>query len=81
MNSIVSKIAPQDKLARYLGFLGMVNSTGRALGPSVGAFFLTIYSFDGLRVWSSVDALGLAAVALFMFFPRFLRTRQKGTEN
>ena len=33
MNSIVSKIAPGDKLARYLGFMGMMNSSGRAFGP------------------------------------------------
>lgn len=72
MNSIVSKIAPQDKLARYLGFLGMVNSSGRALGPSVGAMFLTIYAFDGLKVWSSVDLFGLLAVLSFLIFSRMI---------
>lgn len=70
MNSIVSKIAPRDKLARYLGFLGMMNSSGRALGPSVGAFFLSIYSFEGLKVWSSIDMFGVVAIMAFLVFTR-----------
>ena len=77
MNSIVSKIAPGEKLARYLGFLGMVNSSGRAFGPSVGAFFLSIYAFDGLKVWSSVDIFGLAAIALFLAFSRAAQIQRK----
>lgn len=76
MNSIVSKIAPRDKLARYLGFLGMVNSSGRALGPSVGAFFLSVFAFNGLKVWSSIDLFGAAAIIAFLIFIRI--NREKG---
>lgn len=76
MNSIVSKIAPQEKLARYLGFLGMVNSSGRALGPSVGAFFLSVFAFDGLKVWSAVDLFGLASITIFLLFSRVMKSRE-----
>ncbi len=75
MNSIVSKIAPDDKVARYLGFMGMVNSSGRALGPSVGAFFLSVYAFRGLYVWSSVDLFGAFSIMVFMVFTRMTRNR------
>lgn len=81
MNSIVSKIAPQEKLARYLGFLGMVNSSGRALGPSVGAFFLSVFAFDGLKVWSAVDLFGLASIILFMLFARVMRTKESAAAS
>lgn len=76
MNSIVSKIAPQEKLARYLGFLGMVNSSGRALGPSVGAFFLSIFAFNGLKVWSTIDLFGLASILLFLVFSKHAERRE-----
>lgn len=68
MNSVVSRIAPRGKTARYMGFLGMVNSTGRALGPSVGAFFLAIYSYNGLRVWSTIGLFGVMSIAAFLAF-------------
>ncbi len=79
MNSIVSKIAPRDKLARYLGFLGMVNSSGRALGPSVGAFFLSIFAFNGLLVWSSIDLFGAASIMAFLAFIRISGKTDAGT--
>jgi MFS family permease len=72
MNTVVSRIAPEGKVARYMGFLGMVNSTGRALGPSVGAFFIAIYAYDGLRIWSSVGAFGLLSIVAFAAFARML---------
>lgn len=81
MNSMVSRIAPRDKLARYLGFLGMVNSSGRAFGPSVGAFFLSIYAFDGLKVWSSIDIFGAIAIFAFLVFSRMMSARVRNENN
>jgi MFS family permease len=72
MNTVVSRIAPEGRVARYMGFLGMVNSTGRALGPSVGAFFIAIYAYNGLRIWSSVGAFGLLSIIAFVAFARML---------
>lgn len=79
MNSIVSKIAPGDKLARYLGFLGMVNSSGRAMGPSVGAFFLSIFAFQGLKVWSAIDIFGIASILAFLAFTRMTFPRRSNS--
>lgn len=72
MNSIVSKIAPGDKLARYLGFMGMMNSSGRAFGPSVGTFLISLYAFDGLKIWSTLGVFGLAAIGMFVIFSRMM---------
>ncbi len=76
MNSVVSRIAPPGKTARYMGFLGMVNSTGRALGPSVGAFFLAFYSYNGLRVWSAIGLFGVASIGAFLAFSAMMRTEK-----
>ena len=76
MNSIVSKIAPSDKLARYLGFMGMMNSSGRAFGPSVGTFLISLYAFNGLKLWSTMDLFGIAGIALFLAFSRMAARRE-----
>ncbi|MCL5802392.1 MAG: MDR family MFS transporter [Thermoplasmataceae archaeon] len=68
INTVVSKIATKGKMARYMGFIGMINSTGRALGPSIGSTFLYIFSYNGLRVWSAVDIFGLGSILIFMVF-------------
>lgn len=76
MNTIVARIAPQEKLARYLGFLGMVNSSGRAFGPSVGAFFLSVYALNGLKVWSSIDLFGAFSIIAFLVFIKITKNRE-----
>ena len=68
MNSVVSKIAPEDKVARFMGFLGMTNSTGRALGPSIGAFLISAFLKNGIFVWLTVDIFGVLAVLIFIIF-------------
>lgn len=66
MNSVVSKISPRGKTGSYMGFLSMVNSTGRAIGPSVGSLFLSIYMFDGFRTWFTLSSFGILSI-VFMF--------------
>lgn len=73
MNSVVSKIAPHDRVARYMGFLGMVNSTGRALGPSVGSFLIAAFLFDGAYVWLFIDIFGFLAILTFIIFSVYAR--------
>jgi MFS family permease len=77
ISSIVSKIAPKDKVARYNGFNMMINSIGRALGPSIGSLFIFFYNFNGLRIWASLDMFGLLSIIIFSYFSRSV----KGTRN
>ncbi|MEM0155839.1 MAG: MFS transporter [Thermoplasmataceae archaeon] len=73
LNTIISKIAPPEKVGRYMGFNSMMNSSARALGPSVGTVFLSIYAFDGPRVWGSIDLFGVTSIIIFLFFGRTIR--------
>lgn len=68
MNTVVSFIAPKDKIGRYMGFLSMSNSGGRAIGPSIGAFFLSLYNYNGLYVWGSIASLGLISIVILFIF-------------
>ncbi len=77
ISSIVSKIAPREKVARYNGFNSMVNNVGRAIGPSVGTFFMFIFNYNGLRLWASIDMFGVFSIILFSLFGRSV----KGTKN
>lgn len=77
INTIVSKIAPKDSTARYMGFIGMLNSTGRALGPSVGTTLLSIFAYDGIKTWGSVSFFGIAAVFILLSFGRIPYIKRK----
>lgn len=77
INTIVSKIAPRDRTARYMGFIGMLNSTGRALGPSVGTTLLSLYLFDGVKTWGTISLFGIAAVFILLIFGRIPYVRRK----
>ncbi len=66
MNSVVSKIAPKDKVGRYMGFLSMMNSSGRAIGPSIGTVLMFIFAYQGFEVWTSLSMLGVTAVFILL---------------
>lgn len=68
MNTIVSRIAPEGKTGRYMGFLSMVNSTGRAIGPSTGSFFLSAFLYNGPYVWSVLAGMGLVSILFLILF-------------
>jgi DHA1 family multidrug resistance protein B-like MFS transporter len=76
MNSVVSKIAPSGKTGIYMGFLGMVNSTGRAIGPSLGSVFLFLYAYNGPEVWLSLCSFGLMAIMALSVAGKMIYSRQ-----
>lgn len=78
MNTIVSRIAPEGKTGRYMGFLSMVNSTGRAIGPSAGSFFLSLFIYNGVKVWSLLSAMGLLSIMFLFIFSVMQRHSLKG---
>jgi DHA1 family multidrug resistance protein B-like MFS transporter len=68
MNTVVSRIAPAGKTGRYMGFLSMANSGGRAVGPSIGSFLMFFFAYRGLEVWGSIASLGLISISLLAIF-------------
>lgn len=73
LNTIISKISPPDKLGRYMGFNSMMNSSARALGPSVGTVFLSVYLYNGPFVWGTIDIFGVTSIMIFLVFRRMLK--------
>ena len=70
INAIVSRLAPSDKVGRYMAFNGMANSAGRAMGPTVGSILLFVFAYDGLKVWSFLDMFGALAILLMLVLQR-----------
>ncbi len=70
ISSIVTKIAPPDKIGRYNGFNSMMNATARGLGPSIGSFFLYVYAYNGIETWASLDLFAVLAIMMFLTLQR-----------
>ncbi|MCL5254452.1 MAG: MFS transporter [Candidatus Thermoplasmatota archaeon] len=70
INAIVSRLAPSDKVGRYMAFNGMANSAGRAMGPTVGSILLFVFAYDGLKVWSFLDMFGALSILLMLVLQR-----------
>jgi MFS family permease len=81
INSIVTKIAPPDKIGRYNGFNSMMNAMARGLGPSVGSFFLYEYSYNGIKTWISLDMFAIFAIMLFLALQSRIRTGENLNAN
>ncbi len=68
MTTVVSKIAPKGKTGFYMGFNSMMNSTGRALGPSMGSAILYLESARLQVAWVMISSFGIIAIAVMLVF-------------
>ncbi|KAA8922716.1 MFS transporter [Thermoplasma sp.] len=68
ISTVASKIAPRDKVGRYMGFIGMINQLARTASPSVGTFILYSLSSSPIMVWPAIDGFGISAIVLFLVF-------------
>jgi len=71
MLSWVTKIAPENRKAEYLGFFSMINSTLWSFGPVPGGFAQAVYGNLGLFSYALVTTMiSLGAVYLIYSRPR-----------
>lgn len=80
VTSIVSRIAPVDRMGRYMAFNGMANSTGRALGPAVGSFFLYLFFGSNVAIWLALDTFGIASLAIMLIVRQKRFVEKEGNE-
>ena len=67
-----AEFIPRERLGEGIGFLGMVQIIGMAVGPNIGIFLLENYSYDMSFIVSGslIIATGLAVLALrYKFTP------------
>jgi MFS family permease len=74
MLSWVSKIAPENRIAEYLGFFAMINSTLWSLGPFPGAIVESAYGSIGLFVFAGAATI-VSILAVYLIYWRSSKTQ------
>jgi multidrug resistance protein len=63
----VADLAPKEKRGLAMGFAGMSNNLGMAIGPIIGGYIFNVAGFDWIFIVSSI--LGLIAFFIFKSLP------------
>ena len=70
--SVIGELAPQDQRGRYMGFYGLSETIGIALGPLLGGILLDAFPSDLRLVWAPIASIALiAAVGYYWWARRF----------
>jgi len=70
--SVIGELAPQDQRGRYMGFYGLSETIGIAMGPLVGGILLDAFPSDLKLVWAPIASIALiAAVGYYWWGRRF----------
>lgn len=76
ISTVISKIAPKDRMGRYMAFNQMMSQSGRAIGPAIGTMFMSIYAYNGIKVWGSIDIFAAMSIVILFVFNRMIRARE-----
>lgn len=60
-----ANLAPAGMMGRYMGFIGLAETVGWALGPFLGGVLLNYWPHQPMLVWLPLSSLGIVAAAGF----------------
>jgi predicted MFS family arabinose efflux permease len=70
--SMTGELAPQDQRGRYMGLLGLSETTGVAIGPLLGGILLDAFPVDLRLVWAPIASIAfIAAMGYYWWARRF----------
>jgi MFS family permease len=70
--SVTGELAPQDQRGRYMGLLGLSETTGVAIGPLLGGILLDAFPVDLRLVWAPIASIAfVAAIGYYWWARRF----------
>jgi MFS family permease len=70
--SVIGELSPQDQRGRYMGFFGLSETIGMAMGPLLGGLLLDAFPSDLRLVWAPIALMALiAAVGYYWWARRF----------
>jgi len=70
--SVVGELSPEDKRGRYMGFFGLSQTIGIAVGPLLGGVLIDAFPFNPELIWSPVALIAfIAAVGYYWWGRRF----------
>jgi len=71
--SVIGELSPQDQRGRYMGFFGLSETIGIAMGPLVGGILLDAFPFDLRLVWAPIASIALIAAIGYRWWARRFR--------
>ena len=71
--SVIGELSPQDQRGRYMGFFGLSETIGIAMGPLVGGLLLDAFPFDLRLVWAPIASIALIAAMGYYWWARRFR--------
>jgi len=70
--SVIGELSPQDQRGRYMGFYGLSETIGIAMGPLLGGILLDAFPSDLKLVWAPIASIALiAAIGYYWWARRF----------
>jgi len=70
--SVIGELSPQNQRGRYMGFFGLSETVGIAMGPLAGGILLDAFPFDLRLVWGPIGAIAfVAALGYYWWAHRF----------
>ena len=70
--SVVGELSPEDKRGRYMGFFGLSQTIGIAVGPLLGGVLIDAFPFNPELIWAPVALIAfIAAVGYYWWGRRF----------
>jgi len=71
--SVIGELSPQDQRGRYMGFYGLSETIGIAMGPLLGGLLLDAFPFDLKLVWAPIALIALIAAMGYYWWARRFR--------
>jgi MFS family permease len=71
--SVIGELSPPDQRGRYMGFFGLSETIGIAMGPLVGGLLLDAFPSDMRLVWAPIASIALVAALGYYWWARRFR--------
>ncbi len=71
--SLVSKMAPRDRIPSYMGVFGLFQGLGWAIGPLVGGVIMDALSPSGRAIWTAISLIPFTGALGFFIYSRFAK--------
>jgi predicted MFS family arabinose efflux permease len=71
--SVIGELSPEDQRGRYMGFFGLSQTIGMAVGPLLGGILLDAFPSDLKLVWAPIALIALIAAVGYRWWGRRFR--------
>ena len=70
--TMASILSDKNKLGSFIGFFGLLQGLGWAIGPIIGGFSMDIFKSNHVFMWSFISSFSLISSILFLYLFRHL---------